>query len=371
MPLAPEDVVRKSFRPARLRGGYNEEDVDAFLDEVVGELTRLRSRISELEDQVATPSPEVIATQRMELERQQLDRMRAERQELVAELGGLRQGLEHALTKKTEAEQRAAAVEQEAAEALERVAEATAAEKDLQQRVADAQALYEDITRSNDSLVAELRSLRVAAETDAAELFGETPAEPPADATSADDVAVITTVARRIHDEHVRVGQDEAARVVADAEAEAARVLEEASAESQRLVAEATERAEAIVADATTRAESLRSTAALETGQLVSKAQEQHDALLRTAQEEHDRLLHHARTTSERLVSEAEAERAGILADLQARQEVLERRLAELDSIQSGLRDRLRLTLTEQLTVLEDDTRWVGDGRAATTQTTA
>jgi hypothetical protein len=50
---------------------------------------------------------------------------------------------------------------------------------------------------------------------------------------------------------------------------------------------------------------------------------------------------------------------------------VLERRLAELDSIQSGLRDRLRLTLTEQLTVLEDDTRWVGDGRAATTQTTA
>jgi hypothetical protein len=50
---------------------------------------------------------------------------------------------------------------------------------------------------------------------------------------------------------------------------------------------------------------------------------------------------------------------------------VLERRLAELDGIQSGLRDRLRLTLTEQLTVLEDDSRWVGDGRVAPTQTTA
>jgi DivIVA domain-containing protein len=39
MPLTPQDVVRKEFREAFR--GYNQADVDLFLDEVVDEMTRL------------------------------------------------------------------------------------------------------------------------------------------------------------------------------------------------------------------------------------------------------------------------------------------------------------------------------------------
>src|SRR5260221_8123894 len=41
MPLTPADVRNKQFRTTRLRPGYDEEEVDAFLDEVEAELDRL------------------------------------------------------------------------------------------------------------------------------------------------------------------------------------------------------------------------------------------------------------------------------------------------------------------------------------------
>ncbi|CAA9317760.1 MAG: Cell division initiation protein DivIVA [uncultured Nocardioidaceae bacterium] len=41
MPLTPDDVRNKRFTPVRLREGYDMTEVDAFLDEVEAELTRL------------------------------------------------------------------------------------------------------------------------------------------------------------------------------------------------------------------------------------------------------------------------------------------------------------------------------------------
>ena len=41
MPLTPADVRNKQFSTTRLRPGYDEEEVDAFLDEVESELDRL------------------------------------------------------------------------------------------------------------------------------------------------------------------------------------------------------------------------------------------------------------------------------------------------------------------------------------------
>ena len=41
MPLTPQDVAGKVFGPTRMRRGYDENEVDAFLDEVETELTRL------------------------------------------------------------------------------------------------------------------------------------------------------------------------------------------------------------------------------------------------------------------------------------------------------------------------------------------
>src|SRR4051794_8682640 len=65
MPLTPEDVQTKRFSTVRFKEGYDEEEVDAFLDEVEAELRRLLGENSELRSQpasAAAPTPAVAPT---------------------------------------------------------------------------------------------------------------------------------------------------------------------------------------------------------------------------------------------------------------------------------------------------------------------
>jgi DivIVA domain-containing protein len=71
MALTPEDVVNKRFQPTKFREGYDQDEVDDFLDEVVVELRRLNqeneelrqrliasdSRINELQRTASQPAP--------------------------------------------------------------------------------------------------------------------------------------------------------------------------------------------------------------------------------------------------------------------------------------------------------------------------
>ncbi|MGL3804941.1 DivIVA domain-containing protein [Paeniglutamicibacter sp. R2-26] len=67
MALTPEDVVNKRFQPTKFREGYDQDEVDDFLDEIVVELRRLtqendelRRRLSEAgaaEGDLAVPAP--------------------------------------------------------------------------------------------------------------------------------------------------------------------------------------------------------------------------------------------------------------------------------------------------------------------------
>jgi DivIVA domain-containing protein len=83
MPLTPADVRNKQFSTTRLRPGYDEEEVDAFLDEVEVELDRLiqeneelrsklaeslrggRPAVSALSSPLADPEPEMLAPEPM------------------------------------------------------------------------------------------------------------------------------------------------------------------------------------------------------------------------------------------------------------------------------------------------------------------
>jgi len=57
MALTPEDVVNKRFQPTKFREGYDQDEVDDFLDEVVVELRRLNQENEELRQRlVATDS---------------------------------------------------------------------------------------------------------------------------------------------------------------------------------------------------------------------------------------------------------------------------------------------------------------------------
>ena len=90
MPLTPADVRNKQFSTTRLRPGYDEEEVDAFLDEVEAELDRLlqeneelraklaevmrggKSAVPALSSPLSDPKPEVMAPEpRLEPERRQ------------------------------------------------------------------------------------------------------------------------------------------------------------------------------------------------------------------------------------------------------------------------------------------------------------
>jgi len=54
MPLTPEDVQNKRFTVVRFKSGYDEEEVDGFLDEVEAELRRVLDENSSLRQSVAT-----------------------------------------------------------------------------------------------------------------------------------------------------------------------------------------------------------------------------------------------------------------------------------------------------------------------------
>ena len=53
MALTPEDVVNKRFQPTKFREGYDQDEVDDFLDEVVVELRRLNQENDELRRKIA------------------------------------------------------------------------------------------------------------------------------------------------------------------------------------------------------------------------------------------------------------------------------------------------------------------------------
>jgi DivIVA domain-containing protein len=53
MALTPEDVVNKRFQATKFREGYDQDEVDDFLDEVVVELRRMNQENEELRQRVA------------------------------------------------------------------------------------------------------------------------------------------------------------------------------------------------------------------------------------------------------------------------------------------------------------------------------
>lgn len=54
MALTPEDVVNKRFQPTKFREGYDQDEVDDFLDEVVVELRRLNQENEELRQRLSS-----------------------------------------------------------------------------------------------------------------------------------------------------------------------------------------------------------------------------------------------------------------------------------------------------------------------------
>lgn len=64
MALTPEDVVNKRFQPTKFREGYDQDEVDDFLDEVVVELRRLGQENEELRQRLVASDARINELQR-------------------------------------------------------------------------------------------------------------------------------------------------------------------------------------------------------------------------------------------------------------------------------------------------------------------
>ncbi len=64
MPLTPEDVVNKRFQPTKFREGYDQDEVDDFLDEIVIEMRRLTQENEDLRQRLLAAEGRIAGVQR-------------------------------------------------------------------------------------------------------------------------------------------------------------------------------------------------------------------------------------------------------------------------------------------------------------------
>ena len=186
MALTPEDVVNKRFQPTKFREGYDQDEVDDFLDEIVVELRRLtgenetlRRRLSELGEDAnvvakeqAVPAPVSAAPAAKPAEDKKAE------------------------TKPAEEAKPAPAPAAKPAE--EKKAEPAPAAKPAEKKVEAA------------------------------------PAAAPAVAPSAESAANVLAMAQRLHDEYVASGVEQRDKIISDAKTEANSLVTSAEEKSRK-----------------------------------------------------------------------------------------------------------------------------------------
>ena len=317
MPLHPDDVVRKTFRTTALRRGYDEDEVDTFLEEVVVELRRLRRQVDENQAEIDRLQRQAAAgaSTQLAVEEQQLEQVRREREAMAAELRDADQRI-------AQARQDVASVEADRDARFEEIQarldeDLTVLKKRARDAREEARQLAEEAHREERSLAERIAALRADAEAAVAaelgpELVNELLVELQVQETAAGplaDLRVIAALAETVRRDHFERGRLEAEQIRAEAEAE-----------RERIVAETTVRARG----------------------LQDAAERRHDELIQSAQAEADRML-----------AKAREERDGILAELTTRHEELQSRVEELERFQHEYRDRIRGLMADQIRALD------------------
>lgn len=172
MALTPEDVVNKRFQPTKFREGYDQDEVDDFLDEIVVELRRLNQENDELRKKLAeggsgTPASSAVAAPVVE---KVPAPVKAEKDESRA---------------KAEAEAKAAEAKKKGAEQAAAVAVAPA---------------------------------------------------PSTSAATAESAAGLLAMAQQMHDKHVADGQQQKDKIIAEAQIEASSLVNDAQEKSRKIL---------------------------------------------------------------------------------------------------------------------------------------
>jgi len=188
MALTPEDVVNKRFQPTKFREGYDQDEVDDFLDEVVVELRRLNQENEELKQRLVASDSRIAELQRS---------------------GG--QG-------------GAAPAPVAAAPAADNgeVTRLQQENEELKQRLAAAQQAAQAAPAQAAPVAAAAAGAATAAYT-----------APDASASDPNSTNNLLQLARRLHEEHVREGIEKRDALIAEGHATAARIVAEAESKQR------------------------------------------------------------------------------------------------------------------------------------------
>ncbi len=369
MALTPEQILNKHFQTTQFRKGYDERDVDDFLDEIVAEMRTLVSQRNDIRQQLeecragrgqakdgtptATAGPAVgapadgSATEQAHAELAQLQARITAAEAREKELS------ERAARAQREVESLEAAVKDrqstlgksvwerlDAAETNARAAVGArqAAEQrtgELEQELHDLQAQHTSL-QDHRSEMAQADAQHQALEAQARDQDSNTGAmrvvaAGAGGAVAGGSAAALIELAQRLHDEHVGTGE----------------------AKREELISDGRRQYDELVGTAQSRHDELLSTAQSQHDELVGTAQERHDSLIAEATSRHEELITEGRERSTGMVAEAQQRKAAVLAELEHEKGMLEKKIEELRGFERTYRSQLKSYLQSQLEELD------------------
>ncbi len=199
MALTPEDVVNKRFQPTKFREGYDQDEVDDFLDEIVVELRRLTQ----------------------------------ENEELRTKLSGQTANAAPAASASAPIVEKVPAGDSKKETAKDsKAADSKAADS----KIIDSKAADSKAAEAKDSTPSKTDAASTSAvpltETKAAE--APQAAAPSANAAGIDSAAGVLAMAQRLHDEYVNAGVEQRDKIIAEAQIEASTLVNDAQEKSRK-----------------------------------------------------------------------------------------------------------------------------------------
>ena len=354
MALTPEDVLNKTFTQTQFRRGYDEREVDDFLDEVVAEMRRMVKDSEGLRSRGADGGAAAVAAPAGGGKADEA--LVRENRDLRGRLGDLRSRLEKETAARADAEKRVSELQRRINE-LESSSKArdeklrgesakfASAESSADERIATVNARADEVERKAQERIAAATAAAERAENEArqrrdAAAQQAKQAQSVPDSGASDMAAAasggagasgLIALAQRLHDEHVAEGRTQ----------------------REKLVAEAQRQHEELVAKGQGKHDELLASGQSKHDEFVKAGQGKRDQFIGEGTSQRDKLISDAQAKASTLVNEAETKRKKILDDLNAQKTGLENRIAELTSTERDYRRKLKDFITSQLKDLE------------------
>lgn len=304
MALTPDDLLNKEFPETKFRPGYDKDEVDDFLDEVVVEWRRLIQENEDLQAQV-TSLEEQIEENPSNLEPDDLK---------DAGLSG------YAGT---------------SAEVTGTFAPISEEQDDAEQD--DAEPLVQDSSvTAHPEYVPGTRPAQRRPEPEGPAETPAGPATPGAD--DANSAAGVLAMAQKLHDQYVAEGEQTRAAYIAEGEQTRAQYIAEGEQTRAQYISEGEQKREELVSEGQAKRD-----------ELIAEGEQTREQYITEAERKRQEIVTEAETRANNMIEEAELTSSRTLSALERKKADLEGKVTELTSFERDYRARLKDYIEGQL----------------------